>query len=570
MALNLANHNALQLPLEFVTERISFLARTGAGKSGGMRVMAEEMIRAGQFIVFLDPKGDAWGIRAAGDGPGLPVLIMGGERADVPLEPTAGKFVADFLVANRISTVLDVSEFSEADMVRFVADFADRFYRTNREAVHWFVDEADEFAPQSGYNAAATKSLGAIQRIARRARGRGIGVTLASQRSAVINKSVLTQTGTLIAMQTTAPHDLKAIDAWLEYAATKEARREIMEALPSLKPREAFVYSPQFLGTKPRRITFRKFQTFDSMRTPRAGEARQLPKKLADVDLAAVERDMAATIEEAKQNDPAELRKRIRELERQAKSAAPAATASGASIEKAVAAAVKERDRHWAGEVNKVDRARAALAKRIEGIAKLAVVNREATVAIQQPPSLAVAPAAASPAAASSTAVPEARRTAASREPTINKGDLPRGEARVLAALIQFPAGLERSQLTVLTTYKRSTRDRYVQFLKEKGLAADAGGKIVATEAGISALPDAEPLPTGPELRNYWLTKLPEGERRILQLLVERYPESVPREDISDGTGYARSTRDRYVQFMQAKEIVEASGDGVRAVETLF
>ena len=82
MTLNIANHNALQLPLDFVTERIAFLARTGAGKSGGMHVLAEEMIRAGQFIVFLDPKGDAWGIRAAGEGDGLPVLLLGGERCD--------------------------------------------------------------------------------------------------------------------------------------------------------------------------------------------------------------------------------------------------------------------------------------------------------------------------------------------------------------------------------------------------------------------------------------------------------------------------------------------------------
>jgi hypothetical protein len=81
MVLNLANHNALQLTLEFVTERILFLARTGSGKSGGMWAMAEEMIRAGQFVVFLDPKGDAWGIRAAGEGLGLPALIMGGEPA---------------------------------------------------------------------------------------------------------------------------------------------------------------------------------------------------------------------------------------------------------------------------------------------------------------------------------------------------------------------------------------------------------------------------------------------------------------------------------------------------------
>src|SRR5687767_14877993 len=101
------------LPLDFITERIAFLARTGAGKSGGMRVLFEAFLDARQFVVFVDPKGDAWGIRAAGVGAGYPVLVMGGDHADVPLEPSAGKVVAEFLVRERISTVLDVSDFSK-------------------------------------------------------------------------------------------------------------------------------------------------------------------------------------------------------------------------------------------------------------------------------------------------------------------------------------------------------------------------------------------------------------------------------------------------------------------------
>jgi hypothetical protein len=60
----------LSLPLDFVTERIAFLARTGAGKSGGMRVEFEQFVDAGIFSIFVDPKGDAWGIRAEGKGAG--------------------------------------------------------------------------------------------------------------------------------------------------------------------------------------------------------------------------------------------------------------------------------------------------------------------------------------------------------------------------------------------------------------------------------------------------------------------------------------------------------------------
>jgi hypothetical protein len=38
----------------------------------------------------------------------------------------------------------------------------------------------------------------------------------------------------------------------------------------------------------------------------------------------------------------------------------------------------------------------------------------------------------------------------------------------------------------------------------------------------------SEPLPTGDELRAYWLKRLPEGERRIPEVLVAAYPKAAP------------------------------------------
>jgi len=48
--------------------------------------------------------------------------------------------------------------------------------------------------------------------------------------------------------------------------STKDEAREIVSALPTLKTREALIYSPQYLG-EAKRITFKTFRTFDSMRT---------------------------------------------------------------------------------------------------------------------------------------------------------------------------------------------------------------------------------------------------------------------------------------------------------------
>jgi DNA-binding IclR family transcriptional regulator len=66
----------------------------------------------------------------------------------------------------------------------------------------------------------------------------------------------------------------------------------------------------------------------------------------------------------------------------------------------------------------------------------------------------------------------------------------------VLTAIAQHgDAGVTREQLTVLTGFKRSTRDAYVQRLKAKGLIEVSSTAITATAAGVAALgSDFEPF----------------------------------------------------------------------------
>lgn len=67
------------------------------------------------------------------------------------------------------------------------------------------------------------------------------------------------------------------------------------------------------------------------------------------------------------------------------------------------------------------------------------------------------------------------------------------------------------------------------------------------------------------------MRELPEGERRILAVIVESYPKAVERERISDLTGYQRSTRDLYLQRLGRRGLIVAEGRGqVRASEELF
>lgn len=310
----------LTLPVDAVTQTFGILARKGAGKTYTALVMAEEMIKASLPVVILDPLGACWGLRVSADGtgPGLPVTILGGEHADIPLEPTAGKVVADIIVEHPGAFILDMSGFeSNAAQDRFVTDFAERIYRakaTKREPLHLIIDEADSFAPQSPMPG-QQRMLGAFEAIVRRGRIRGLGVTLVTQRPAVLNKNVLTQCECLITLQMTSPQDRKAIDEWVRGNGTKEERDELLGSLASLDRGDAWFWSPAWLRIF-KRIHVRQRETWDSSKTPEPGDVMVEPTEMAAVDLAQLQQRMAATIERAKTDDPKELRARIKELER--------------------------------------------------------------------------------------------------------------------------------------------------------------------------------------------------------------------------------------------------------------
>src|SRR3990167_7755643 len=101
----------LSLPADAITQTFGILAVRGAGKSNLGAVMAEGMFEAGLPFVVVDPVGSWFGLRSSGDGkkPGLAVPIFGGRHGDVPLERTAGNLIADMVVEERLSCVLDVS-----------------------------------------------------------------------------------------------------------------------------------------------------------------------------------------------------------------------------------------------------------------------------------------------------------------------------------------------------------------------------------------------------------------------------------------------------------------------------
>ncbi len=579
--------HALRLPIEVVTQTVAILARKGSGKSFTARRLAEQLFKAGLQVAIIDPKGDQWGVRSAanGKGPGLGFIILGGEHGDLPLEVGSGELVARLAVEERVSVVLDLSLFRKNEVATFMSAFLENLYRLKaREAYRTPVmlinDEADAIAPQKPYRG-EERMLGAIEDIVRRGRQRGIGCTLVTQRSAVLNKNVLTQAQVMIAMRTIAPQDLAAMDAWIDVHGTPEQRMTLMESLPSLPRGDAWVWSPGWPGDEGlfQRVHVDPIETFDSGATPEPGEKRVEPKERADVDLEALRRQMAATVERKNASDPKLLQRRVAQLEGELRIAAAAKLPPAPVKVETKRIEVSALRKGEAERLERAARAAAAgaadglsLTRALEGVASrieaaLSAARQLAAPAAPPRPAAHYTP----PVRSALSAPARAARREQGNGAAPPEGAIGKGELRILTAIAQHQDGVTREQITVLTGYKRSSRDTYLQRLRARGLICD-GGRITARPAGIDVLgPDFEPLPTGSALLDHWRQRLPQGERAVLEVVVAAWPSPVHRERISEATEYQRSSRDTYLQRLRSRRLVEYVGPGeVRASETLF
>lgn len=617
------------LPLDAVTQTFAIIAKRGSGKTYTASVHAEEFLTAKAHIVILDPTGAWWGLRATRDGSpgGFQIPILGGEHGDLPLESGAGETIANFVIDNRISVVLDLELFRKNEQARFVTDFLETLYRRNRYPVHVFIDEADAFAPQRPMHG-EERMLGAVEDIVRRGRKKGIGVTLITQRSAVLNKNVLTQAEAIIALRTISPQDQEALEAWIKAHGTPEKRELMMASMASLPRGTAWYWAPGWPeGTDGifQQVKVRERKTYNSSATPKPGEARREPKTLADVDLGQLKTVMMATIERAKKDDPRELRKRIAQLEAEARKRIPTkALADDQRVEKMMA-----RNDALQREVSALEfqakRTKTGLRKLTEEWGKAraeaergwkmvsaAMERVEKTMPDMSPLTDAVWEAGKRDAEKWSKVEGAGTPVSKGGELTLEmidkatadfvwakvgkfvpsrgrlrdlaEGDLPDwdgkvviGEKRILTAIAQHhPDGVTREQLTVLTGYTRSSRNTYLQRLRQRGHVEEfaTDGRIRVTEEGIKFLgSEYEPLPTGSALREYWLGKLGGGEQKILDALCKAYPDAVDREALTEMTGYTRSSRNTYLQRLRARELIHVDVDGpgtVKASQTLF
>lgn len=575
------------IPDAALDDRLAILGTSGSGKTYLTLTAIERLLTRGARSVAVDPLGVMWGLRLKADGKtpsGFNVPIFGGRHGDLPLNEHAGALIGETVATMRESCIVDLSELpTKSAERRFMTAFLEAIYRaTNPDKVepyHLIIDEADRFAPQKPPKGDETM-LNRMEEIVRRGRVKGFIPWLITQRPAVLNKNVLSQADGLVLLKLTASQDRDQVGAWIEGQADRAQGKAILGSLPTMQRGQGVVWIPGrgILETS----QFPQKETFDSSRAPKRGEKKRA-NELKPLDLGALKERLATVEAETKANDPKSLKAELAALKAKIAAASNQKNVSDPELHDRDVAFADGKQTGWSEGYIAGDRdgfARGTAAALSQGFQAITGAMK-AFVGVEFVPPQHLP----KPPQDTKGSLTRAQTSQCTERPhrgpkivdmgpraRTNNGviHLPPGERAVLIAAAQFGA-VDREQLTVLTGYKRSSRDAYIQRLKEKGFVETDGRSIKPTQEGLNALPaDYEPLPIGRGLQDYWLARLPEGERRILQELIDAYPNAVARTDLDEATGYKRSSRDAYLQRMKAKRLWEPHGVGIKASGLLF
>jgi chromosome segregation and condensation protein ScpB len=600
----------LELPLQIVTQRVGILGMPGTGKTSTGVVLVEQLRKAGVQVVVIDPSGAWWGVAHSkdGQGPGVEMVVLGGEHGVAPLSRDAGKACARLVAEEHLSCVLDIDRpyfTSWAARTHFVADFLGDLYELCRSRIVVVIDEAHRFAPQGvrEEGGESARSLGAVSDVVALGRRRGLDAILITQRAAKLNKDVLELCQILIAHQLRGNNDRAQLKGWLDNAGGE--LKDILAGVGKLDRGHAYVSAPSYGIDAEYKILPKT--TFDS--SADAASSDVLEAGVSSVDVAAIEKLLADTIEKTNAEDPRVLHKRIRELEKQAAAGMDAGeTAHDNEVLQAersltqselddiaeILGLPKDGD-HGAArdQVRELVTLRDFVAPRLLDVSGLIrpLVTQAADVqaAIDElradvrdferdgiPPAETARPVDAASAADQPSAVftpPSGTGEAAARPGTgraEQNGDQPHlkaGAKRMLEALYDAPRPLTRKELsTVAKVAMGGTISEYVGALRDAELIDERDGTVALTVEGrvalvaLGALASERPprRRSAKEIAGQYHGNLKAGAIRMLDLLMRARKRGYTRKELSGAAGVAMGgTISEYIGALRKRGLLE-------------
>lgn len=589
-----------------LTSRLLLQANSGGGKSWLLRRLAEQLYGHVQTII-IDPEGEFYTLREKYG------YVLVGDGGETPCDVRSAAMLAERFLELKASAVCDLYEAFRSrpmDRRQWVRIFINALLDAPRSMWHpliVIVDEAHKFCPQEtpkAGNQSDREIIGgckdAMIALSTTGRKRGFCPIWATQRLAKVDKDASAEMFNRMVGMTIEDVDVdRAADLM---SVSREDKQEFRQSLRNLSPGQFYAFGRAITNE-------RKLVTVGPVFThhpstgmaakhetapPMPDDVKKFLPQLADLPKEAEEKvrtmaglqqeirelkkqlkqrptDPPRIIEKSSTADRATLR-RLRQGLEQAMKIIANITAIGfdnssvhpedvrSALDKAATEITRLAEAGMSRRVRDFDnlkRSAESLLKKLEGL--IAGEDIELNVSVTRNEPVTVRP-----------VVLRSKQLTPSSNSNGNSSGLPVGERAVLIAVAQF-GSIEREQLTVLTGYKRSSRDAYISRLVARDYINVAGRTLTPTQSGIDNLgTDYSPLPTGSALWDYWRNRLPEGELKIMTILVDR-GQSVERSTLDDETGYKRSSRDAYLSRLMAKRLIEVPSSGmVSASSALF
>jgi hypothetical protein len=333
----------VRIPLEdFAISGTAWLGIKKAGKTYGAKGVAEQLMEHGIPLIVFDAIGVWRFLKTAGDGPGakgFKVVVAGGEQADIPLSPHNAAEIVRAAMRSNVSLVIDLYDpkLSKGDWRKIVQTcFHTLLYENKSHGTRYIIlEEAAEYVPQKVYDG---ETYAAVEKLVRMGGNAGLGIALVNQRSQEVNKAVLDLCDNLVLMRQRGNAAIDAVQKWMDKVSPDIADK-ITASLPNMSGGDCWVWAEN--SDTPVETKTRQLHSYHPDRTKGLVDL----KTSRQVDTADFVEQLLAelpkVVEEKKANDPAELKRTIRQLQAdlakaQKQHPAPVAKAETKTKEKAV------------------------------------------------------------------------------------------------------------------------------------------------------------------------------------------------------------------------------------------
>lgn len=560
-----------EIPAAILGQHIAVLGKTGSGKTSTEKLIIEEVVEHGFRVCVLDTvKSDWWGITSSASGKhdGLPFKILGGPHGHVPMHSSAGKVIGQLVGSGKLPlSIVDMADFEAGGIQKFFTDFAPSLMRNAKGVVYLVIEESHELAPKerAGFGS-ENLAIHWAKKLATAGRSKGIRLIVATQRVQALHNAVLGSCETVIAHRLTTPADQEPVVKWLRSNTTKETADTVAESLSSLPTGTGWLCSGEAKCFE--KIAFPKFKTYDNTATP-TGDSQEICIKTAEVDQVELGNLIGVAVEEAKANDPAELKRTISDLKRKLADAERRPEVKQSEPEKVPVFDESDRDLlHKAqsafeslelemgarmDEVRTIYRELNSLAGRVGVL----IAKRPSIIQKTIPRQLAL---------------PRADRIYREKSNGHDES-ISGGLRRMLVALAQR-SPLTKRQLGVRAGLSSTsgTFGTYLARLRTNGWIDGSGDNLSITDDGAKSLGAYDPLPEGQELLRYWLSDLGQsGAARMLEVLAEVYPRALSKEELGERAEISSSsgTFGTYLAKLRTLELAEGRGE-IRASKEFF